>query len=184
VTKTPTKTETPTVTRTHTATPTASVTRTPTPTVTVTRTKTPTATPTRTPTPVAGVKGSIVILENPTETSTLSPTPVLEVSGSPTPTPSSLLIAAVAAPNISTQGEPIRFQVTLGQPGEIHLSLYTVMGELIYQSEEAGQAGLNTMEWKLNNQSYEPVASGLYLYVLSVEGGGEAVRMGKVIIFH
>jgi hypothetical protein len=127
-----------------------------------------------------------VILENPTETPTISPTPVSSEPGSPAPTatPSSLLLAVVAAPNISTQGEPIRFQATLGRPGEIHLSLYTIMGELVYQSDAEGQAGLNTMVWKLNNQSLEPVASGLYLYVLTVEGGGETVHMGKVIILH
>jgi hypothetical protein len=197
-TKTATKTPTPTPTRTKTASPTPTVTKTFTKTQTITatptRTKTITPTITRTPTPTGGNVirvDSIVVGESgsptPTETPSWTPTPVDSptVEPSPTATPSnSLLQSVVAAPNVSNNGQPIRFQVTLTQPASLRLDLYSVSGELVYETKISGQTGLNTIQWGLKNQSFESVASGLYLYVLQIDGAGEEVRQGKVIILH
>ena len=119
------------------------------------------------------VKNAIVILDNPTMTPTISPTPT---------GPS---LSASVAPNVSTGGEPIRFQVTLEDPASIHLYLYAITGELVYQTEISGQTGLNQLTWALKNQNLESVASGLYLYVLQVTGpSGLTTSKGQVVVLH
>jgi hypothetical protein len=92
-------------------------------------------------------------------------------------------LSVVAAPNISKSGEPVRFLVESPQPATLHLALYTIAGEEVYQTTLSGNAGLNILTWPLENQSSGPVASGLYIYALSVGEGGRTSRMtGKVLV--
>jgi hypothetical protein len=157
------------------------VTRTYTPTQTTTTTKT--YTPTRTPTIiVAGPISKIVLgmgsvsTDTPSPTLTPPPTPVLDRSLPP---------SMVAAPNISTNGEPIKFLVNLAHPAPIVLSLYTLAGERVYDTGMQGSAGLNTLVWNLANNQNQPVASGLYLFVLQTGDGSKTEnQVGKVIVIH
>jgi hypothetical protein len=89
----------------------------------------------------------------------------------------------VAAPNISRDEEPIKFLVTLAQPGQMNLALYSLSGEKVYNISAGGTAGLNTLVWDLTNSLNQPVASGLYIYRLSAnEGTTNENRMGKVVV--
>jgi hypothetical protein len=118
-------------------------------------------------------------------TPTPSATPLFQTP-TVTPTPMApLLQKAVAAPSLSKNGQPIQFVVTLGQPGLIRLSLYTPMGELVYQTQVQGQAGTNSLTWLLQNRAGRAVASGLYLYVLQVTGPtGSTTSKGQVVVLH
>jgi hypothetical protein len=91
----------------------------------------------------------------------------------------------VAAPNISRDEEPIKFLVNLDQPAEMVLTLYSLSGERIYSANAQGTSGLNTLVWDLTNNQNQPVASGLYIYVLQTTGGGKTENhMGKVVVIH
>ena len=125
------------------------------------------ATPTLTPAPPAA-----------------TPTP-LRPTPTPTPGPRAAAAPVVAAPNFSTGGEPIRFQVNLTGPAMIRLSLFSLNGELVYQTQMMGQAGANNLVWSLDNKSGLPVASGLYLYIVQTTGSsGSSLQRGKVIVVH
>jgi hypothetical protein len=167
------------------------VTKTPTPTFTPTFTKTITMTPsvTKTPTPLDGdvVHAGILVVAHLTETPTPSSTPTL--SSTPiylTPTPGEgNLKSIVAAPNLSKAGEPIRFEVNLVQSASLDLDLYTVSGELVYETRVQGRVGLNELIWNLQTRGNIPVASGLYIYAVRMEDStGLDSRVGKVLVLH
>ena len=183
-TKTPTKTPTPTLTRTKTITPTPTRTISPTPTRTSTRTPTPTALLVQVDSIIVGGFDTETPTPTPSSTVTLVNTPTAEPT--PTATPSdSLLQSVVAAPNISQGDEPIRFELTLSQHALVHLSLYTVLGEQVYETQLQGETGLNTINWGLVNRASQEVAIGLYLYVFQVSGpSGIFTRTGKIIVLH
>lgn len=91
----------------------------------------------------------------------------------------------MAIPNISTNGEPIRFQVELLQGAQIQLILYTVSGEKVYEAKTTGTVGLNSFIWNLNNGAGADVASGLYLYAIEISAQSVHYRKtGKVIVLH
>ena len=130
-----------------------------------------TSTPTRTPTPVV------------TSTATITPTETVTITS--TSTSSTLLLSAVAAPNISKNGEPINFMINLGYSASIQLNLYTIMGEEVYSDTIQGNAGLNTINWLMKNKAQTSVASGLYIYAIEVNNGYEkSTTTGKVLVFH
>lgn len=110
---------------------------------------------------------------------TLTPT----LTTTPTPAPSSLSV--VAAPNLSRNGEPVKFQVALAKPAQLKVSLYSLAGEQVYTASMQGNGGINTMVWPLQSQSGSSVASGLFLYVLEINDGSGIVRKtGKVVVIH
>jgi hypothetical protein len=112
--------------------------------------------------------------QTPSPTLTLPPTPVLDRN----PLPS-----VVAAPNISRDEEPIKFLVNLAQPAQIVLTLYSLSGEKVFNESAQGTAGLNSLVWDLTNNQNQPVASGLYIYVLQMVGGGKTENhLGKVVV--
>jgi hypothetical protein len=119
----------------------------------------------------------------PSATATWTPAPS---TPTPTATPSiSPAVSANALPNISRNGQPIRFQVTLPQAALVRLSLFTPTGESVYSTQISGQAGVNSLEWLLRNHSGLPVASGLYLYVIQVSGpSGVLIHKGQVVVLH
>jgi len=205
VTKTATNTPTKTATVTSTRTPTATVTKTATKTPTNTVTRTPTATPTHTPTPTkTPTPRGAVVLEDSIQsqvfysqgTQTATPTsvsggeehetvtPTTSNTLTITPTSSSLLLSAVAAPNISKNGQPINFMVNLGYSASIQLNLYTIMGEEVYSDTIQGNAGLNIITWLIKNKAQTSVASGLYIYAIEVNNGYEmSTTTGKILVF-
>ncbi len=109
---------------------------------------------------------------------------ILGRQGTPTPTPiPGLITSAVAAPNLSTGGEPIKFRVNLNSPARIQLKLFALTGEQVFSAQDEGNAGLNTLDWNLQNGDGQAVASGLYIYVLRAnDGQSQETRMGKVVI--
>jgi hypothetical protein len=117
----------------------------------------------------------------PTATATWTPVP-----STPTATPLIAPVVAVnALPNISRNGQPIRFQVTLPRAALIRLSLFTPTGESVYSTQISGQAGINSLPWSLRNHSGFPVASGLYLYAVQVSGpAGSFLKTGKIVVLH
>jgi hypothetical protein len=136
----------------------------------------PSCRPLATCTPVGGgkaVRGG----EEATPTATLTPVPTPESMG--------LVASVVAAPNISRDWESIKFQVNMNHPAHISLNLYNLAGEKAYSTETQGTDGLNTLIWELQNNANQPVASGLYIYVLSIGDGPQMTRrIGKVVVIH
>ena len=100
-----------------------------------------------------------------------TPTPSLTTTTTPMPTvnPELLTQSVVAAPNISKNGEPVDLRVTLGHPGQVRLSVYNLVGEMVYQTTVEGTTGVNDLLWQVENQAHTPVASGLYIYILQVD---------------
>jgi Pro-kumamolisin, activation domain len=117
-----------------------------------------------------------------TPSPTITPTSTETVTATATPG-KKLLLAAI--PNISSNGQPIRFQVPLDGPAQVQLRLYTILGELVYQADIQGGAGINNLLWKVQNQSGSPVASGLYLYMIRENGdSGTVTQKGQVVVLH
>ncbi len=167
----------PVPTYTHTNTPTFTRTS------TFTRTPTRTSTPTKTPTPHGAVMSDAMRMSEEGITPTPTPSPSLTVV--PVPDTSGAGLDVTAVPNISRNGVPVKLQVELGKSVQLRLAIYTVMGELVYQASVAGNPGLNTLEWPLENQMGSLVASGLYIYTLQAnDGTGFKTRTGKIIVIH
>ncbi|HET9870253.1 MAG TPA: hypothetical protein VFR02_07150 [bacterium] len=121
-----------------------------------------------------------------TATPTPSPTPTVTMTPSPTPTavPEDE-VSVVAEPNLSNGGQPIRFEVELGQAAQVHLILYTLAGEKVYEMKAAGTAGINDLDWSLRNTANAGVASGLYLYAVEVTNRNlNYVKKGQVVVLH
>ena len=140
-----------------------------------------------TSTPTPGVPGSFVSKASAlSDRSTSTITPTLTITPSPTLTsiPTNEF-SVVAAPNISREGQPIQFLATLGEPSQITLSIYTILGEQVYQTSVEGQVGINSLPWQGRNTLNESVASGLYIYSVQANDG-KTIRnkMGKVAIIH
>jgi hypothetical protein len=103
----------------------------------------------------------------------------------PTPSPETELGTqlVMAMPNISQGGEPIQFKVSLSQPSQIKLSIYSIAGERIFSEVSQGNSGPNLLSWALVNNTGASVASGLYIYVLEIDGpNGKTQKMGKVVV--
>ena len=130
-----------------------------------------TATPTPTPKPNATTF-------TPTPTETPSPTPNLASrfgNGA----------FAMAVPNVSKDGGPIRFLVDLDKPMNVEVSLFNISGEKIFDEVLGGNPGINTINWGLNNQAGGQVASGLYLYRIEATDGTTVIsKTGKVAVLH
>ncbi len=108
------------------------------------------------------------------------------VTSTPTvaPTPKSPL-TVMARPNVSRDGAPVHFNFNLAKPAAIHLVLFALTGEQVYQAQATGAAGSNDILWDLRNSVGSPVSSGLYVYVLTADDGeANALVMGKVAIIH
>lgn len=103
-----------------------------------------------------------------------------------TPTPSGQLIqSVVAAPNISDGKEPIDFLLNLNSPARVTLTLFDLTGEQVFNAEEQAEAGKISLDWNIQNSVGQTVASGLYIYLLRVDGAGtEETFTGKVLVLH
>jgi hypothetical protein len=130
----------------------------------------------------------ITLVGGSTSTPTPSPSPQITPTFTPSPTATAIPedeVSIIAAPNISKDGVPIQFLVELGQPAEIHLTLYTLLGEKVYEAEAPGSIGMNRLVWKLTNSAEANVASGLYVYAIRVSNRAvNYTKTGKVIVLH
>lgn len=98
-----------------------------------------------------------------------------------TSTPTIGTISIVTAPNISKNGEPVHFNISLPTAAQVHLQLFNLMGEKIYKADFQGVQGLNTLNWPVHNQSGQMVASGIYIYVLNTNSHKFT---GKIAVIH
>jgi hypothetical protein len=65
------------------------------------------------------------------------------------------------------------------------LHLTTLTGEQVYSQKAQGNQGLNTIVWDVKNNQGQPVASGLYVYLIQVDDGASTIRKsGKLVILH
>ncbi len=102
----------------------------------------------------------------------------------PTATPPFSTLAQ-AAPNVSRNGEPVKFRVNLQQPAQIHLTLFTLLGERVYETNFEGKARAELSTWGLQNNNGSTVSSGLYLYVIQARNAaGTLSQSGKVAVLH
>jgi hypothetical protein len=97
-----------------------------------------------------------------------------------TPIPQAAL-SMVAAPNVSRNGQPIRFLMNLGRTSPLQLRFFSLTGEKVAELTAQGSVGANILTWDLTNNAKEKVASGLYLYVLDARG---FTQKGKVVLLH
>ena len=112
-------------------------------------------------------------------------TSALDLSGGADPATGETHSPVVVAPNVSRNGNPIRFQVVLSQPAKILLNLYALTGEQVYQTTIQGVAGENQLTWSLLNRAGSIVSSGLYLYVIRTDNGSSGEQItGKVTVLH
>ena len=110
-------------------------------------------------------------------TPTLTPTPGVN--------PGALLRSAAAEPNVSSNGEPIRFVTDLEAPAQVDLKIFSLAGEVVYETQMGANAGPNSLVWNLENQYHQAVASGLYLYDLRVSNAGQVEsKIGKILVLH
>ncbi|HVZ79949.1 MAG TPA: kelch repeat-containing protein [bacterium] len=116
--------------------------------------------------------------EGPTFTPTSTPT----ITPSPTPDPNQFV---VAAPNISRNGEPIQFKVSLPKDMTLDLTLVDISGEVVYTETLEGRTGENALLWDLENQWKTKVASGLYIFKLTAHDGTKTLqKIGKLAVLH
>ena len=113
-----------------------------------------------------------------------SGSPSSEETATPTLTPvNRALPSVVAAPNISRNGQPIRFLVQSDSPARVRIFLYTLMGEEVYSNSLSAESGSSQLVWNLENGSGTDVASGLYFYIVEVgEGKTPILKKGKVVV--
>ena len=93
----------------------------------------------------------------------------------------------IVYPNPTSHDATITFQLT--KSADIALEIYDVTGHLLYTDilrNVVGQQSASLDEafvWECENQAGEPVAGGVYIYVLEAERDGEIVRRsGKVAV--
>ena len=94
---------------------------------------------------------------------------------------------AIVYPNPTSYDAVITFQLT--KSADVTLEIYDITGHLIYTDalrNVVGQQSGSLSEifvWKCKNQVGEPVAGGIYVYVLEAKREGETVRRsGKVAV--
>ncbi len=81
-------------------------------------------------------------------------------------------------------GGPVKFSFNLAAPSKVFLEVFDLSGELVWnQAVDAGQTqnGLNTLSWAATNQGGQSLATGLYVYRISV--GDQSVTK-KLALFH
>ncbi len=94
-----------------------------------------------------------------------------------------LIQSLAAIHNFSRGGQPVCFQLDLNASARITLTLFTLTGERVYDSQIQGTSGMNQLSWNLENDAHGAVASGLYIYVLQVFGNGtEETKVGKAVV--
>ena len=96
-----------------------------------------------------------------------------------------LLQEVVASPNVSVNGEAVNIKYRLNQSAGVKLRIYALTGQLVYAQNGLGTAGMNELDWNVDNRSRQKVASGLYIYVFDAQGGNQSVRkIGKILVLH
>ena len=90
-------------------------------------------------------------------------------------------------PNPTSHNATITFQLT--KSADVTLEIYDVTGHLLYTDvlrNVVGQQSASPNEvfvWECENQVGEPVAGGVYIYVLEAKREGETVRRsGKIAV--
>jgi sugar lactone lactonase YvrE len=118
----------------------------------------------------------------------VTPTPTATSTPTVTPTPTvapfaGVMRSAVAGPNVSVGGKPVRFRVDLVRNAEVRLKLFTLTGETVYSTAAAGHAGMNELVWEVCTRAGQAVASGMYVYRLEADNGWITDhKTGKIVV--
>ena len=94
------------------------------------------------------------------------------------------------AENIIGYPCPANTQVTfvykLTKTADVTLEIYSVSGELIYTDYRKNSVGRTGEQfiWMCENQAHEPVANGVYIYIIEAQNanGQKARRSGKIAV--
>jgi len=107
-------------------------------------------------------------------------------TGAAVATPASVALqSAVAGPNLSRNGQPVKFMVQLNQAAKVEVDIFSMMGQRVASTTFYGTPGMNNWLWELKNASEQGVSSGLYIYTVRVTYNGNIeVKTGKIVILH
>jgi hypothetical protein len=141
--------------------------------ITATKTTTPTITPTRTVTRTPTITPTYTITPTITVTSTISPT----VSPTPTITPYAVPGGEVVVFPNPAAGRSVTFMYSLGEPADIMVDVYNVLGLKAAHLEDRNQAGLINRKtfWDISS-----VAPGVYLYQITITTQSGQVTKSKM----
>ncbi|MFH1783674.1 MAG: FlgD immunoglobulin-like domain containing protein [bacterium] len=84
-------------------------------------------------------------------------------------------------PNPAKSGQAT-FAYTLSRASNVKLEVYSLMGELVYSSSKDDVSGDRTWVWNCKNDGGGDVATGLYLYKLTVKEGSNTYETTKKLI--
>lgn len=146
--------------------------------ITATKTITPTITPTRTVTRTPTITPTRTISPTITVTSTISPT----ITPTPTITPYAVPGGeTVVFPNPAA-GNSVTFMYSLGEPADVSVDVYNVLGLKVAHLEDRNQAGLinRRTTWDISG-----VAPGVYLYQVTIKtlsGQMTRLKMQRLVI--
>jgi len=89
-------------------------------------------------------------------------------------------------PNPLRKGKTAQFEYTIAERQEasyLTLEIFSVSGELIYQSSESDVMGAKHFSWNGRNYHGNIVTGGVYLYVISIQNGKETAKAaGKIAV--
>ena len=89
-------------------------------------------------------------------------------------------------PNPLPRGKTARFEYAIAERQEAtnaSLEIFSVNGRLIYQEGESDVIGSRCFLWDGKNDTGKIVASGIYLYVISIQKGEKSARIvGKIAV--
>ncbi len=77
---------------------------------------------------------------------------------------------------------PVKIIIKLTRDARLLLKIYDVSGEIVREIETNGMTGYNVIYWDLRNNSFIPVASGVYLYSIEaiVSDKERIKKQGKI----
>ncbi len=141
----------------------------------------PTATPTQGLLSAAVIKGPGILASLFNLTPTPTPTPVVTI---PVADSDPLVLSVVTVPHVAHGGKPVKLLLTLARTANVQWTIYSSIGEKMYQSTTQGQTGLNTLTWQARSQTNQAVASGIYSYVIETdEGLSQTFSKGKIFVW-
>ncbi len=99
-----------------------------------------------------------------------------------TPTLESFKDSIRAYPNPAKSGR-VTFRYNLSQNTRITIKIYTIMGDLVWESSYNDTAGPGiTHDWGCVNKAGKKIASGLYIYRITADDGSQEVTVTKKLI--
>ncbi|HDS09397.1 MAG TPA: T9SS type A sorting domain-containing protein [Firmicutes bacterium] len=83
-------------------------------------------------------------------------------------------------PNPCKNCDEVKIRFNVPESGLVELGIYNLNGAEIYSISKSFSKGRQEFSWKLINKAKKKVSSGIYLYVIKVNG--KEIRKGKIVI--